>query len=78
MVYAQVSFVCLVVLDPLVAVRVGRVRAEGVRLAGAGMVMDVGANWWGTWEWLRSDPTRLLRPDGLLLIDLYPPQARPG
>jgi hypothetical protein len=42
------------------------------------MVMDVGANWWGSWEWLRGDPTRLLRPDGLPLIDLYPPQARPG
>ncbi|WP_258036648.1 hypothetical protein [Streptomyces sp. SM10] len=67
----QVFFVCLVVLDPLVAVLVGCVRSAGVWLAGAVMVMDVCANWLGNWQWLRDDPAGLLRPDGLLLINVF-------
>ncbi|MCQ9177671.1 hypothetical protein KMT30_01105 [Streptomyces sp. IBSBF 2953] len=64
----QVFFVSLAVLDPLVAVLVGVMRREGVWLAGAVMVVDVCANWWGNRHWLHDDPARLLR---LLPISLF-------
>jgi hypothetical protein len=64
----QVFFVSLVVLDPLVAVLLGLVRRDGVRLAGAVMMMDVCANWWGNRHWLQDDPAQLL---WLLPITLF-------
>lgn len=64
----QVFFVGLVVLDPLVVVMVGLLRREGIRLAGAVMVVDVCANWWGNRHWLRDDPGQLL---GLLPLTLF-------
>ncbi|MFF4398720.1 hypothetical protein [Streptomyces sp. NPDC001480] len=64
----QVFLVSLVVLDPLAAVLVGLVRREGLWLAGAVMVMDVSANWWGNRHWLRDDPPQLL---GLLPLTLF-------
>ncbi|WP_432095283.1 hypothetical protein [Streptomyces sp. bgisy100] len=67
----QIFFVSLVVLDPLVGVLVGLVRREGIWLAGSVMGMDVCANWMGNWQWLRDDPAGLLRPDGLLFINLF-------
>ncbi|WP_327660527.1 MULTISPECIES: hypothetical protein [unclassified Streptomyces] len=57
----QVFFVGLVVLDPLVVVLVALVRREGVWLAGAVMVVDLSANWWGNRHWLRDDPGQLMR-----------------
>jgi hypothetical protein len=56
----QVFFVSLVILDPLAAVLVGLVQREGIWLASAVMVLDVGANWWGNRHWLRDDPVQLL------------------
>ncbi|GAA1532690.1 hypothetical protein GCM10009741_38810 [Kribbella lupini] len=67
----QVFFVCLVVLDPLVVVLVALVRPWGVRLACAVMALDVTANWITNWAELQDDPTRLLRPYGLLPITLF-------
>ncbi|MEU0411368.1 hypothetical protein ABZ307_26620 [Streptomyces griseorubiginosus] len=56
----QVFFVSLVALDPLVAALVGLVRPEGIWSAGAVMMLDVSANWWGNRHWLRDDPAQLL------------------
>ncbi|MCH0568996.1 hypothetical protein I3F60_06910 [Streptomyces sp. MUM 136J] len=67
----QVFFVGLAFLDPLVAVRVGLVRRDGVHLAGAAMVADVLANWWGNRHWLADDPVRLVRLAPLVLFGLF-------
>ncbi|MER6070662.1 hypothetical protein ABT187_17905 [Streptomyces sp. NPDC001817] len=67
----QVFFVALVVLDPLVAVLTLRSRAVGVRLAAVVMPLDVFANWYVNWPWVREDPAGLLRPVGLLPITLF-------
>ncbi|XES00671.1 hypothetical protein HEP87_60515 [Streptomyces sp. S1D4-11] len=61
----------LVVLDPLTAVLVGLLRRNGIWLAGGVTVLDVCANWIGNWQWVQDDPTRLLRPVGLLPITLF-------
>jgi hypothetical protein len=67
----QVFFVALVVLDPLAAVLTLRARPSGIRLAGAVMTLDVLANWYVNRSWVAADPTRLLRPVGLLPISLF-------
>ncbi|MBN0049066.1 hypothetical protein JS756_34295 [Streptomyces actuosus] len=67
----RVFFVGLAVLDPLVAVRVGLVRRDGVRLAGAVTVADVLANWWGNRHWLQDDPARLVPLAPLTLFGLF-------
>lgn len=46
----------------------GLMRREGIRLAGAVMVVDVCVNWWGNRHWLRDDPGQLL---GLLPLTLF-------
>ncbi len=70
-VWIQVFFVSLVVLDPLVVVLAAFVRRAGIWLAGAVMMVDVAANWIANWPALQEDPTRLLRPVGLLPITLF-------
>ncbi|MFD0020738.1 hypothetical protein [Streptomyces sp. NPDC058382] len=67
----QVLFVSLVVIDPLVIVLVGLVRREGIWLAGAVMVLDVCGNWWGNWQWLRDDPSQVLRLLPLTLFGVF-------
>ena len=68
----QVFFVCLVVLDPLVAVLAGFVRRAGIWLAAGVMALDMTANWAGNWHWLHADPGRLPRAGGgLLLITFF-------
>lgn len=64
----QAFLVSLVILDPLAALLVGLVRRDGIWLASAVMVMDVGANWWGNRHWLRDDPAQLL---GLAPLTLF-------
>ncbi|WP_186785804.1 hypothetical protein [Streptomyces misionensis] len=68
---AQVFFVALIVLDPLVAVLVLGARPVGVPLAVAVMAADAFANWFVNWSWLCADWSRLLRPVGLLPITLF-------
>ena len=46
-------------------------RPEGIRLAGAVMVVDVIATWIVSWPQLLEDPAGLLRPVGLLPITLF-------
>jgi hypothetical protein len=70
-VVVQVFFIGLVVLDPLVVVLVVRMRPAGVGLAGVVMAVDVVANWFVNWSWLTQDPSRLVRPVGLLPITLF-------
>jgi hypothetical protein len=60
-----------VLLDPLVVVLAACVRREGIWLAAGVMVLDVVANWIGTWPSLHQDPARLLHPVGLLPITLF-------
>ncbi|WP_234440590.1 hypothetical protein [Streptomyces rimosus] len=67
----QVYFISLVVLDPLAALLVVRLRRAGVWLACGVMITDVTANWTGNWPWIRDDPAQLLRPVGLLPITLF-------
>ncbi|MFC4590354.1 hypothetical protein [Sphaerisporangium corydalis] len=67
----QVFFVGLVVLDPLVVALLVLSRPVGVLLACIVMAADVTANWYVSWPWLHDDPTRLLRPVGLLPITLF-------
>ena len=67
----QVFFISLAALDPLVVVLVALVRREGIWLASGVMVLDVSANWIGSWHWLRNAPAELLRPVGLLPITLF-------
>ncbi|MGW7821094.1 hypothetical protein ACWGLF_23860 [Streptomyces puniciscabiei] len=67
----QVFFVALVVLDPLAVLLTLRARPSGIRLAGAVMTLDVLANWYVNWPWVRADPARLLHPVGLLPITLF-------
>ncbi|MFJ9346557.1 hypothetical protein [Streptomyces sp. NPDC101237] len=67
----QVFFVGLVILDPLTAVLVGGVRRQGVWLASAVMVVDVGANWWSNRHWLRDDPAQLLPLVPLTVFGLF-------
>ncbi|MGW5047387.1 hypothetical protein [Streptomyces griseoluteus] len=67
----QVFFVSLVVLDPLVIVLVALVWREGIWLAGAVMVLDMGGNWWGNRHWLRDDPSRLLQLVPLTIFGVF-------
>jgi hypothetical protein len=67
----QVFFVALVVLDPLAAVLALRAQPWGLRLAGVVMTLDVLANWYVNWPWIKEDPAGLLRPVGLLPITLF-------
>ncbi|MER6471447.1 hypothetical protein [Streptomyces collinus] len=67
----QVFFVSLAILDPLVAVLVVLARREGVWLAGAVMVTDVCANWWGNRHWLQDDPARLVWLSPITLFGLF-------
>ncbi|WP_433453627.1 hypothetical protein ACQPXS_35835 [Streptomyces sp. CA-142005] len=68
---SQVLFIGMVFLDPLAAVLVGLLRKEGIWLAGAVMVFDVCANWFGNWSWVRNHPVRLVHPVGLLPITAF-------
>ncbi|MFF6996092.1 hypothetical protein ACFY93_14270 [Streptomyces sp. NPDC008313] len=68
---AQVFFVSLAILDPLVAVLVGLVRREGVWLASTVMVMDVFANGWGNRHWLQDDPAKLVPMLPITLFGLF-------
>ncbi|MGN5377768.1 hypothetical protein ACQ4WX_08950 [Streptomyces lasalocidi] len=67
----QVFFVALIVLDPLAAVLILRVRPAGIRLATAVMTLDVLANWYANRSWVVAHPTALLRPVGLPPITLF-------
>ncbi|MGV4983820.1 hypothetical protein ACVB8X_05435 [Streptomyces sp. NRAIS4] len=67
----QVFFSALVVLDPLAAVLALRARPLGIRLAGVVMTLDVLANWYVNWTWVKEDPAGLLRPVGLPAITLF-------
>ncbi|WP_256725446.1 hypothetical protein [Streptomyces sp. IMTB 2501] len=67
----RVFFVALVVLDPLVVVLTLRTRPSGIRAAGVVMTLDVLANWYVNWPWIKEDPAALLRPVGLLPITLF-------
>ncbi|MFG2523542.1 hypothetical protein [Streptomyces sp. NPDC048527] len=67
----QAFFVSLVALDPLVIVLVGLVRREGIWLAGAVMMLDVCANWWGNRHWLHDDTSQLLRLLPLTLFGVF-------
>ena len=67
----RVFFVALVVLDPLAAVLALRARPLGIRLAGVVMTLDVLANWYVNWPWVKEDPAALLHPVGLLPITLF-------
>ena len=69
--WIRVSFVSLVVLDPLVVVLAAFVRQAGIWLAAGVMAVDVAANWIADWPSVREDPVRLLRPVGLLPITLF-------
>jgi hypothetical protein len=65
---AQVFFVSLVLLDPLVVVLIVRVCRAGVWLAGAVMAADMAANWFVN----RESPSLLLRPTaGSLAITVF-------
>ncbi|MFJ6216834.1 hypothetical protein ACIQGZ_26420 [Streptomyces sp. NPDC092296] len=68
---AQVFFVGLVVLDPLVVALVLLGRPAAARLACGVMVLDGIANWYVDWPLLRENPAWLLRPVGLLPITLF-------
>ena len=65
---AQVFFVSLVFLDPLVVVLVLRMRPAVVWLAGAVMAVDLAANWFDNWPSLTAEPPRLV---GMLPITLF-------
>ncbi|KAA6215464.1 hypothetical protein CP973_36070 [Streptomyces albofaciens JCM 4342] len=67
----EVYFIGLVVLDPLAALLVVRLRRAGVWLACGVMTTDVTANWTGNWPSLQADWAQLLRPVGLLPITLF-------
>ncbi|MFB7509716.1 hypothetical protein [Streptomyces broussonetiae] len=67
----QVFFVALVVLDPLAAALTLWLRPWGFKLAAVVMTLDVLANWYVNGAWVAADPTRLLRPVGLLPITLF-------
>lgn len=67
----QVFFVALVVLDPLAVLLTLRARPSGIRLAAAVVTLDVLANWYVNWPWVKADPARLLHPVGLLPITLF-------
>ncbi|KWT61292.1 hypothetical protein ADL21_14190 [Streptomyces albus subsp. albus] len=67
----EVYFISLVVLDPLAALLVVRLRGAGVWLACGVMTTDVAANWAGNWPSIQADWTLLLRPVGLLPITLF-------
>ncbi len=68
---AQVFFVSLVLIDPLVAVLVVRMRPAGVWLAGAVMAADMTANWLVNWSAPAEYRSRFLAPVGLLPITVF-------
>jgi hypothetical protein len=69
---AQVFFVALVLLDPLVIVLVALARPAGVWLAAAVMAADIAVNWWVNWAALAARWSRFLSPAaGLLPITLF-------
>ncbi|MFB7330998.1 hypothetical protein ACFC00_05065 [Streptomyces adustus] len=67
----QGFFVGLAILDPLVAVLVALVHRTGIWLAGAVMVTDVFANWWGNRHWLEDGPARLLSLSPITVFGLF-------
>ncbi|MGX1546108.1 hypothetical protein [Streptomyces adustus] len=64
-------FAGLAILDPLVAGLVALVHRKGIWLAGAVMVTDVCANWWGNRHWLEDDPARLLWLSPITVFGLF-------
>ncbi|MFJ8860526.1 hypothetical protein ACIRD8_19090 [Streptomyces sp. NPDC102451] len=69
--FIQAYFVALVVLDPLVAVLLVRLRSVGVILASVVMALDVIANYYVNWSRISEQPSYLLRPLGLLPITVF-------
>ncbi|WP_327258426.1 hypothetical protein [Streptomyces sp. NBC_01240] len=67
----RVYFVALVLLDPLVAVLLVRVRPIAVTMASAVMTVDVSANYYVNWPQISQHPEYLLRPLGLLPFTLF-------
>jgi hypothetical protein len=68
---AQVFFVALVVLDPLVIAAVALARPAGAWLAGVVMAADVAVNWSVNWSPLTAHPARFVSATGLLPITLF-------
>jgi hypothetical protein len=67
----RVFFVALIVLDPLAAVLILRVRTAGIRLAAAVTTLDVLADRYVNRSWAAAHPAVLLQPVGLLPITLF-------
>lgn len=68
---AQLFFVALVLLDPLVFVLVLLVRSAGVWLAAAVMTGDMAANWFVNFSVSSAYRSRHLSPAGLVPITLF-------
>jgi hypothetical protein len=68
---AQVFFVALVLLDPLVFALVLLTRPAGAWLAGAVMAADIAANWLVNWSSVAAGGTRFLSWTGLLPITVF-------
>jgi hypothetical protein len=68
---AQVFFVALVLLDPLVFVLVLLTRPAGAWLAAAVMAADLTVNWLVNWSALAEGRSRFLSSAGLLPITLF-------
>jgi hypothetical protein len=68
---AQVFFVALVLLDPVVFVLVLLMRPAGIWLAGAVMLADMAANWFVNWSAPPEYRLKFLPPVGLLPITLF-------
>ncbi|MFJ2705491.1 hypothetical protein ACIO3R_20095 [Streptomyces sp. NPDC087428] len=67
----RVYFVALVLLDPLAAVLLARLRPAGVLVAVAVMSVDVAANYYVNWPQITRHPDYPLRPLGLLPVTLF-------
>ncbi|MFF3129330.1 hypothetical protein ACFVRD_45675 [Streptomyces sp. NPDC057908] len=67
----RVYFVALVLLDPLVAVLLARLRPIAVIVASTVMTVDASANYYVNWPQISQHPDYLLRPLGLLPFTLF-------
>ncbi|MEU8629783.1 hypothetical protein [Streptomyces sp. NPDC048669] len=67
----RVYFVALVLLDPLAAVLLARLRPAGVLVAVAVMSVDMTANYYVNWPQISQHPEYVLRPLGLLPVTLF-------
>ncbi|MFD9603982.1 hypothetical protein [Streptomyces sp. NPDC059970] len=67
----RVYFVALVLLDPLVAVLLARLRPIAVIVASTVMTVDASANYYVNWPQISQHPDYLLRPFGLLPFTLF-------